>query len=192
MVDVELISPNEHFKSIYIWSNISWKLNENWQKESCTTRDVGKVHMQLGRKESKVIRFNLCPCKGTQRKREITQGEILRGEWTFQPTYWVPQSWGLTQETQVPFAGWRAGGINRRAEESLGSAFECVYTHLPPKQGGEGSWNHKREKRLASFLPLPLYMPQPELSESSSPTCFLMQLHIGARAWLWDIEAAHI
>ena len=141
MVDVELISPNEHFKSIYIWSNINWKLNGNWQKESCTTRDVGKIHMQLGRKGSKVIRFNLCPCKGTQRKREITQGEILCGEWAFQPTYWVPQSWGLTQETQVPFAGWRAGGINRRAEESLGSAFEC------PQSRAERVAETTKEKR---------------------------------------------
>ena len=65
----------------------------------------------------------------------------------------MPQSWGLTQETQVPFAGWRAGGINRRVGESLGSAFFGVYTYLISKQGGEDELKPQKRKEAGQLPP---------------------------------------
>lgn len=60
---------------------------------------------------------------------------------------------GSNSGTQVPFAGWRSSGINRRAEESLGSAFECVYTHLLPKQGVEGELKPQKRKEADQLPP---------------------------------------
>ena len=38
------LPPWTHQKYIYIWNNSHWKLTENWQKDSCTTKAVRKIH----------------------------------------------------------------------------------------------------------------------------------------------------
>lgn len=74
-----------HNKYIYKWNN----LTENygcWQKDSCTSKAVRKIHTGLGRRRGEAIRLGSVPWEGTQMRKGVTQAEIFPGERVIRPT----------------------------------------------------------------------------------------------------------
>ena len=163
------LPPQTHQKYIHMWNSSYWKLTGNCQKEPYTTKDEIKTHKESARKERQEWDQDLCLRERTQRKREITWVEILPDEWTVQATYWVCQSWGLTQGRWAPLSGWRAHGTNRRAVGSLNSTHE-EYVHA---LAGSQSRAERVDWKLLEWLPS--FPGPPSLSWANTPA--LLTLH---------------
>ena len=68
--DMELTSPwQTHQKYIYMRNNSHWKLTGNWQKDSCTTEAIKKIHTDLSRKGRETIRSGLVPLGGDSEEK---------------------------------------------------------------------------------------------------------------------------
>ena len=186
------LPPWTHQKYIYMWNNSHWKLTGNWQKDSCTTKAIRKIHMELGRKGRKAIRSGPMPLGGdSEEKGEHTN---RRPPWgvSSENHNWKPQSWHPTQGRQAPSAAWRTTGTNRRAGGSLDSAPEeharaRVLVHwLAPGAGQRGRWEDCSSGCQVSHNCL---------SACSNKAYSTSQCGMGSRAattrektWSWDAE----
>ena len=168
---------------IYLHTEHShWKQTEDGQKDSCTTRAIRKIHTELGRKGREVIRSGHAPLGGdTEEEGDYTVLEILPRKQVARATYWMSQAWVPTQGRQIPVAGLKTNGTNRRAVRNLDSARE-EHTHICslPTQG-RGS-RLKLPGTLAVLPWPPQHVHQPELSTHSSPYCSIAQLNTSLRA----------
>ena len=140
-----------------MWNNSHWKLPGNLQKDSCTTKAISKIYTELGRKRRETIRLEPVPLGGDLgEKGDFTGGDLSWGMSCSSHILCTPIL-GLTQERQVPLAGWRAGETNRRAVGSLDSAheeLECSGWLL--KQGREGGL-----KNSLNSCPFSMQLPSP-------------------------------
>ena len=72
--------PTNTSKYIYMWNNSHWKLTGDWQKDSCTTKVVRKIHTKLSRKGREAISLGPVPLgvdskeKGDYRGRDPPWG----------------------------------------------------------------------------------------------------------------------
>ena len=152
------ISPRTHQKYNYMWNNSHWKLTGDWQKDCCTTKPVGKLHTESGRKGRERVRLGPALLGEVSEEKGDYTGGDLPWEWVVQATYWAPWPWGPTPGRQARLPGWRAGGTNRRAVGSLDATCEeCT---------NACSWS-RVETVDWDGIPLPLHVPQPEMSDSS-------------------------
>ena len=103
-------------KYLQMWNNSHQKITKLAERP---------LYNQGGERDPHVMRQqgkrndHLYPREQTQRRREISQAEILPGEWAVRATYEAPQSWGPPQRRQ---ASWLVGvlvGLTGR----LGKAF---------------------------------------------------------------------
>ena len=113
------LSPWTHQKYIYLWSNCHWQLTGHWQKDSCTTKTVRKIHKELSRKGREVIRLGPVPLRGDSEEK----GDYMSRDppWRVSGVSHILGDTALgtnTGETSS-LAGWRANGTNRRAVKRL-------------------------------------------------------------------------
>lgn len=108
-----------HQKHIYTWNNSHWKQLWDWQKASCTTKIVRKLHTELGRKGREAVRSGpvaqagVSEEKGDYRDRDspwgvngssyILQARVLRSGPVKTSSLWGlgGLTWGLW-EAQTP------------------------------------------------------------------------------------------
>ena len=102
-----------HQKFIHTWNNYHWKLTRHWQKDSCTTKAIIKIHMKSGRKSNEQVR--LWVSEKELRLKGRSWAESLPEDWAVRDTYSIPQSHIMTQGRQAP---WLVGG-------SVGITGEC-------------------------------------------------------------------
>ena len=115
-------------------------LTGNWQKESCTTKAVRKIHTCLGRKERKVIGSGPVPLGEDSEETGNYTGEHLLWRVSSMSHRLDSQSWGPMRKTQTPFTGLRTTGTDRETVGSLGSAHqEHAHTGSACRQGRERS-----------------------------------------------------
>ena len=166
--------PWTYQKYIYMWKNSHWKLNEDWQKDSCTIKASRKIWNCVGRK-GKWSGWDLCPTKGTQRKRETMWAEIHLREWEALATYWAPQPWDPTQGRCTPLAGLKSLGLNRRDVGSWSSTSEeSKSACLLSRQSAEG---RLRTAILAAQVPTSGIKKIPCKSQQMLQHCLLHLTH---------------
>ena len=74
---VEVTSPHEHTKYIYVWDNSHWKLIGNWQKHSCISQAIRMIHTSSGRKGREVIGSGHMPLGRDSEEKDDYMGRHL-------------------------------------------------------------------------------------------------------------------
>lgn len=150
---------------------------------------VRNIHTEFGKKGRKLAGWDPCLWEGTQRKRKVTQVEILPAEWVVWATLWAPQSWCLTQGMCIPLAGWRAGRTNMRLP--LWGAYMCL---LAPESGWRGQIDIAR---VADWFPTNTLAYAPTWDKQTFQSYLLHAPHwtrvakTEKRAQLWYTEVAY-
>lgn len=67
-----------HQKFIHTWNNYHWKLTRHWQKDSCTTKAIIKIHMKSGRKSNEQVRLWVSEKELRLKGRSCGQSHSLR------------------------------------------------------------------------------------------------------------------
>lgn len=105
-----------HQKFIHTWNNYHWKLTRHWQKDSCTTKAIIKIHMKSGRKSNEQVRLWVSEKELRLKGRSRGQSHSLwlsSSRHIFDPP--VPHH--DTGKTS-PLTGWRVSGNYRRVWEA--------------------------------------------------------------------------
>ena len=78
-----------------------WKQDEDWQKNSYTTKTIRNIYTEPSRNGNEVIRSESAQLEGdTQEEGGYTCSEILPGEWAVWNTYWDPKLQSPTQKDE--------------------------------------------------------------------------------------------
>lgn len=99
--------------------NVSLKLTGNWQKDSCTTKAVRKIHLKFSKKGRNAIRLGPVPLRGdSEEERDYMGRNTPWGVSRLSHRLGVPVL-GPAQRRQILLAGWRTSATNRKTGRSF-------------------------------------------------------------------------
>ena len=79
-----------HQKYIYMWSNPHWKLPGTWQKETCKTKAVRKIHTELCRKGKELNRMRPVRMGALREKERLHEWRFAMGSGWLKPLFGHP------------------------------------------------------------------------------------------------------
>ena len=160
-----------------MWNNSHWKLTGNWQKDSCTTKALRKIHTQLSRRGRKVIWLGSVPLGGDSEERGDCTG--VYPHWGVSGSshrLGIPVLGSYAEETS--HLGWLEDCWDgQKGWRSLDSAPEgCKCPGLPLRQGRE------RSALLAARFPM---AASPCTWAQAKPMFQPHVDHATAQHWIW-------